>query len=273
MTDEIRTTKLDYDGIMREKTRIQTKINELEAQVETLSLRDNKNKKLVLELNEAQLQLKAKDAEIDKQDSQMRKVYLQKEDFEVEAIQLRKTLHELQITKNECASQKEILSGQTKDNERRIFDLMREKQDCEKKVRENAIVIRDLAEERDKFKRIVAEKDEEIADLSLQVKNWRSSNTDLKLIEEKVEVFVSDLMHVLKEFRHSAKPQLQDFLRVVRNSEKLSKKITMRQRETGHEHLDKMDELDSRPKDLGAAMEGDQTHQSHVWQSMISVKE
>ena len=31
----------------------------------------------------------------------MRKVYLQKEEFEVEAIQLRKAVHELTIVKNE----------------------------------------------------------------------------------------------------------------------------------------------------------------------------
>lgn len=72
----------------------------MEAQIETLSVRDGKNKKLSLELNEAQLNLKAKDNEIEKSDSRMRKVYLQKEEFEVEAIQLRKTVHEMQLMKN-----------------------------------------------------------------------------------------------------------------------------------------------------------------------------
>lgn len=75
-------------------------------------------------------------------------------------------------------------------------------------MRENAVVIRDLVEERDKYKHIVTDRDDEIEDLSLQVKTWRSSNTDLKLIEEKVEVFVSDIKQVLKEYRHNARPVL-----------------------------------------------------------------
>lgn len=75
-------------------------------------------------------------------------------------------------------------------------------------MRENAVVIRDLVEERDKYKHIVTDRDDEIEDLSLQVKTWRSSNTDLKLIEEKVEVFISDIKQVLKEYRHNARPVL-----------------------------------------------------------------
>ena len=75
-------------------------------------------------------------------------------------------------------------------------------------MRENAVVIRDLVEERDKYKHIVTDRDDEIEDLSLQVKTWRSSNTDLKLIEEKVEVFVLDIKQVLKEYRHNARPVL-----------------------------------------------------------------
>ena len=54
-------------------------------------------------------------------------MYLQKEEFEVESIQLRKAVHELTISKGECSTQKEMLSGITKDNERRIYDLVREK--------------------------------------------------------------------------------------------------------------------------------------------------
>lgn len=71
------------------------KIHDLEAQIETLSLRDGKNRKQYEQLTEAQLQLKSKDNEIEKLDDKLRKVYLQKEEFEVESIQLRKTVHEL----------------------------------------------------------------------------------------------------------------------------------------------------------------------------------
>ena len=45
----------------------------------------------------------------------------------MEAIQLRKAIHELQVRHNESNTQRELLSGQTKDNERRIFDLVRDK--------------------------------------------------------------------------------------------------------------------------------------------------
>ena len=48
--------------------------------------------------------------------------------------------------------------------------MVREKQDNERKIRENVTVIRDLVEERDKFKRAVSEKEDEISELSLQVK-------------------------------------------------------------------------------------------------------
>ena len=99
-----------------------------------------------------------------------------------------------------------MLSGQTKDNERRIFELVRDKQDQDKKVRENVVLIRDLVEERDKYKRIVSEKEEDICDLGMQVNKWRSTNTDLKLIEEKVDLFLNDLRHVIDQNRHNAKP-------------------------------------------------------------------
>ena len=42
---------------------------------------------------------------------------------------------------------------------------MREKQDGERKIRENAILVKDLVGERDQYKRIVSEKEEEIMEL------------------------------------------------------------------------------------------------------------
>jgi len=99
-----------------------------------------------------------------------------------------------------------MLSGQTKDNERRIFDLIRDKQDLDKNIRENVMLIRDLVEERDKFKHAVSDKEDEIVELAMQVKQWRSTNTDLKLIEEKVSQFLNEMKHVIQQNRYNAKP-------------------------------------------------------------------
>lgn len=67
-------------------------------------------------------------------------------------------------------------------------------------------MIRDLVEERDKYKSIVAQKDDEIQELGMQVSKWRSSNTDLKLIEEKVDHFLNDLRGVIEVNSHNARP-------------------------------------------------------------------
>ena len=58
-----------------------------------------------------------------------------------------------------------MLTGQTKDNERRIYDLIRDKQDLDKKVRENVTLIQDLVEERDKFKHLSSAKEDEVHEL------------------------------------------------------------------------------------------------------------
>ena len=86
MTDEIRQTKLDFDSLNRQKTKYEVNIHDLEAQIETLNMREGSNKKIIGQLTEAQLQLKSKDNEIEKLDDKLRKIYLQKEEFEVEAI-------------------------------------------------------------------------------------------------------------------------------------------------------------------------------------------
>lgn len=103
---------------------------------------------------------------------------------------------------------KEVLTDKSKDDEKRIYNLIRDGQDLETKLRQNATVIRDLVEERDKFKHHVSELTDEIEDLNGQVTMWRSSNTELKLIEEKVECFLSEVKQVLKQHRHSARPVL-----------------------------------------------------------------
>ena len=99
-----------------------------------------------------------------------------------------------------------MLTSQNKDCERRIFDLIREKQDQDKKIRENVILIRDLVEERDKFKHAVSDKEDEIVELGMQVKQWRSNNTDLKLIEEKVEHFLNEMKQLIQQNRKNSKP-------------------------------------------------------------------
>ena len=84
--------------------------------------------------------------------------------------------------------------------------MIRDKQDLDKKIRENVILIRDLVEERDKFKHSVSEKEDEIVELAIQVKQWRSANTDLKLIEEKVDHFLNEMKHVIQQNRKNSKP-------------------------------------------------------------------
>ena len=86
LTDETRQTKLDYDAVNRQKNKHEVTIHDLEAQIDVLNLRDGSNKRLIEQVTDAQLQLKSKDNEIDKLDDKLRKVYLSKEEFEVEAI-------------------------------------------------------------------------------------------------------------------------------------------------------------------------------------------
>ena len=95
LTEELRATKLEFDAAVRDKAKLAARIHDLDSQIETLNLRDSKNRKLHEQVHEAQLQLKNKDNEIEKLDDKLRRVYLQKEEFEVEAIQLRKTVHEI----------------------------------------------------------------------------------------------------------------------------------------------------------------------------------
>ena len=45
-------------------------------------------------------------------------------------------------------------------------------------------------------------------ELGSQVSRWRSANTDLKLIEEKVDQFLTELRPVIDQNRHNAKPWL-----------------------------------------------------------------
>ena len=54
----------------------------------------------------------------------------------------------------------------------------------------------------------LSEKEEEIMELNSSVNKWRSANTDLKLIEEKVDQFLTELRHVIDQNRHNAKPWL-----------------------------------------------------------------
>lgn len=55
MMEELRQTKLDYDGVVRQKSRLETKVNDTQAQIDTLTMRDSKNTKLYEQITEAQL--------------------------------------------------------------------------------------------------------------------------------------------------------------------------------------------------------------------------
>ena len=61
----------------------------------------------------------------------------------------------------------------------------------------------------------------------------------------------------------------------MKASEALSSKVSMRKREEGHEHLQVFEEKDRARTSCTAeaALEGDQSNLSHIWQTMISVKE
>ena len=76
LTDELRSTKLEFDAVCRDRSKLEVKIHDLDAQIETLNLRDGKNRKQHEQLTEAQLQAKSKDNEIEKLDDKLRKVYL-----------------------------------------------------------------------------------------------------------------------------------------------------------------------------------------------------
>ena len=55
LTDELRATKLDYDSLNRNKQKSDVKVHDLEAQIETLNLRDSKNNRLLEQISESQL--------------------------------------------------------------------------------------------------------------------------------------------------------------------------------------------------------------------------
>ena len=101
-------------------------------------------------------------------------------------------------------------------------------QDNERKVRENAILIKDLQADRDKYKELSVEKEEEIHELGVQIKVLRTSNTDLKLIEEKVDAFLQEITSEIEIHKRAARQQLQQFLRVVQGSDALSQIISIR---------------------------------------------
>lgn len=62
----------------------------------------------------------------------------------------------------------------------------------------------------------------------------RIQNTDLILIEEKVDVFLKEIAHVLEQAKRQQRDYLVELLRTVKVSESLSVKIPMRLRESGH---------------------------------------
>lgn len=82
--------------------------------------------------------------------------------------------------------------------------------------------------ERDRFKSSSEAKEEEILELSDQVKALRTSYTDLKLIEEKVDTFLQDIMLVADNVKRTLRQQLDDFLHLVKKSDNLANKVSIR---------------------------------------------
>ena len=99
--------------------------------------------------------------------------------------------------------QKEVLTGQARECEKRIYELTKQRQDGDTKIRENATFIQDLVSERDKYKELAQTKEEEILELSEQMKEMRNTNTDLQLIEEKVDSFLQDIVLVIEQIKRN----------------------------------------------------------------------
>jgi hypothetical protein len=80
----------------------------------------------------------------------------------LEINKLKREIQTLESDKITLIKQKETLSIQTRDSERRIFDYVKMNQDNDQKIRQNAIFIKDLVQERDKYKELQEEKEKEI---------------------------------------------------------------------------------------------------------------
>ena len=124
--------------------------------------------------------------------------------------------------------QKEVLTGQARECEKRIYELTKQRQDGDTKIRENATFIQDLVSERDKYKELAQTKEEEILELSEQMKEMRNTNTDLQLIEEKVDSFLQDIVLVIEQIKRNLRQQLDDFLHLVKRSDNLASKVNIR---------------------------------------------
>jgi chromosome segregation ATPase len=131
------------------------------------------------------------------------------------------------------------LSCQTRDSERRIFDYVRQSQEADDKLRKNAILVKDMASERDKFKKLQEEKEQEIGDLAFELKVTRQKLTDLTLIEEKIVHFISDTDLQVEANKRTLHDYLRNLLRTIGASDSLCSKVNMRRRDKGYELQDK----------------------------------
>jgi hypothetical protein len=69
----------------------------------------------------------------------------------LEISKLKRENQNLESEKVTLIKQKETLSCQTMDAERRIFDYVRQSQELDEKLRKNAILMKDMAAEREKY--------------------------------------------------------------------------------------------------------------------------
>ena len=102
-----------------------------------------------------------------------------------------------------------------------------------------------MAAERDKFKKLQEDKEQEIGDLAFDLKATRQKLTDLTLIEEKIELFIHDTDLQVEANKQVLHDYLRGLLRTIGASDSLCAKVNMRRRDKGYELQDK---LATRPK-------------------------
>ena len=98
----------------------------------------------------------------------------------------------------------------------------------------------------------------------------RVQNTDLVLIEEKVDVFLREIAHVIEQAKRQQRDYLREFLKTVKVSDSLSDKIPMRLRESGHQKVESLESCDILQTEGGIKQEDGM---SKIWTGLQKVKE
>jgi len=133
---------------------------------------------------------------------------------------------------------------------------VKQHQENDEKLRKNAILMKDLVTERDKFKQLQEDKELEISDISLELKMARQKLTDLTLLEEKISMFITDNDLIIDATKKTMHDYLRNFLRTVGQSDSLCQKINMRRRDKGYELQNKLCPKPGKQEDVWASMVG-----------------